>query len=92
MTCSVMRSASRSYGSPGSLIGSLVCLAGRLRLHSAHSPVGPGVPPQAHLRCSVRGHFEMTEREGDDVAVTCRLVVGALVKNGTHFFRQLSME
>jgi hypothetical protein len=21
-------------------------------LHASHSPVGPGVPPQAHLRCS----------------------------------------
>src|SRR5262245_5874477 len=31
---------------------SLVCSPSRLRLHASHSPVGPGVPPHAHLRWS----------------------------------------
>ena len=52
MIVSATRSASCSYRSPGSLIASFRCRARRLRLHCSHSPVGPGVPPQAHLRCS----------------------------------------
>src|SRR4051794_14825519 len=31
---------------------SLRCRSSRFFWHSAHSPVGPEVPPQAHLRCN----------------------------------------
>src|SRR5215217_1495455 len=47
----------------------------RFLRHSAHSPVGPGVPPQAHLRWSTRAATGVND--GCDVVKRCKPIMGA---------------
>jgi len=43
----------------------------RLRRHSAHSPVAPGVPPQAHLRWSPKFRTGIQEPLDADAGRVC---------------------
>src|SRR5439155_10765940 len=56
-------------------LAALRCKASRFCRQAAHSPPGPGVPPQAHLRCSKSGYLGLT---GVDETVICACVLPML--------------
>jgi hypothetical protein len=57
--------------------------ATRVALHAAHSPSGPGVPPQAHLRCSrlVRTGWSRDIWDAEGFLLSLNVAVAAFISS-----------